>query len=131
MWSNCKNTKEKTRKETNLKFYKIMAVPVLLYGSETWTQRKRDWNRIQAAEMKCLRTVKGCTRLDQVRNEDIRKELGIFPLSENIIEYRNKWKAHLQRMEHTRIPLQAYKYQPSRKRDIGRSRRLWRETQHY
>jgi hypothetical protein len=43
--------KTKTRKETNLKFYKIMAVPVLLYGSETWTLRKKDWNRIQAAEM--------------------------------------------------------------------------------
>jgi hypothetical protein len=25
---------------TNIKFYKIMAVPVLLYGSETWTQTK-------------------------------------------------------------------------------------------
>jgi hypothetical protein len=45
-----------------------MAVPVLLYGSETWTLRKRDWNRIQAAEMKYLRTVKGCTGLDQIRN---------------------------------------------------------------
>jgi hypothetical protein len=73
--------KMKTRKETNLKFYKIMAVPVLLYDSETRTLRKRDWNRIQAAEMKCLRTVKGCTRLDQIRNEDIRNELGISPLS--------------------------------------------------
>jgi hypothetical protein len=55
-----------------------------------------------------------------MRNEDIRKEFGISPLSEKIIEYRNKWKAHLQRMEHTRIPLQAYKYQPTGKRDIGR-----------
>jgi hypothetical protein len=85
-----------------------MAVPVLLYDSETWTLRKRDWNRIQAAKMKYLRTVKGCTRLDQIRNEDIRHELGISPLSEKIIEYRNKWKSHLQRMEHTRNPLQAY-----------------------
>jgi hypothetical protein len=49
-----------------------MAVPVLLYGSETRTQRKRDWNISQAADMKYLRTVKGCTRLDQIRNEDIR-----------------------------------------------------------
>jgi hypothetical protein len=32
--------------------------------------------------MKYLRTVKGCTRLDQIRNEDIRKELGISPLRE-------------------------------------------------
>jgi hypothetical protein len=45
-----------------------MAVPVILYGSETWTLRKRDWNRIQAAEMKYLITVKGCASLDQVRN---------------------------------------------------------------
>jgi hypothetical protein len=36
-----------------------MAVPVLLYGSETWTLRKRYWNRIQAAGMKYLRKVKG------------------------------------------------------------------------
>jgi hypothetical protein len=84
-----------------------MAVPVLLYGSETWTSRKRDWIRIQAAEMKYLRTVKGCTSLDQIRNDDIRIELGISPLSEKIIEYSNKWNSHLQRMEHTRIPLQA------------------------
>jgi hypothetical protein len=33
--------------------------------------------------MKFLRTVKGCTGLDQMRNEDIRNELGISPLSEN------------------------------------------------
>jgi hypothetical protein len=121
--------KKKTRTETNLKFYKIMTVPVHLYGGETWTLRKREWNRIQAAEIKYLRTVKGCTRLYQIRNEDIRNELGISPLSEKIIEYRNKWKAHLQGMEHTLIPLQAYKYQPSGKRDIDRPRRRWRETQ--
>jgi hypothetical protein len=86
-----------------------MAVPVLLYDSETWTPRKGDWNRIQAAEMKYLRTVKGCTTLDQIRNQDIRNEFGISSLKEKIIEYRNKWKACLQRMEYTRIPLQAYK----------------------
>jgi hypothetical protein len=100
-----------------------MAVQVLLYGSETWTPRKRDWNRIQTAEMKYLRTNKGCTTLDQIRNEDKRNELGISPLIEKIIEYRNKWKANLQRMEHTRIPLQAYKYQRFGKRDIDRPRR--------
>jgi hypothetical protein len=85
--------------------------------------------RIQAAQIKYLRT--GCTRLDQIRNEDVRNELSISPLSEKVTEYSNKWKAHLQRMEHTRIPLQAYKYQPSGKRDIDRPRRRWRERQQY
>jgi hypothetical protein len=50
--------------------------------------------------MKYLRTVEGCTRLDKIRNEDIRNELGISPLSKKIIEYRNKWKAHLHGIEH-------------------------------
>jgi hypothetical protein len=31
-------------------------------------------------------------------------------------------------MEHTRIPLQAYKYQTSGKQDIDRPRKRWRET---
>jgi hypothetical protein len=35
--------------------------------------------------MKYLRTIKGCTTLGQIRNE-----LGISPLSEKIIECRNK-----------------------------------------
>jgi hypothetical protein len=46
--------------------------------------KKRDWNRIQAAEMKYLITVKGCTKIDQLRNEDTRNELGIPPLNEKI-----------------------------------------------
>jgi hypothetical protein len=57
--------------------------------------------------------------------------LGIPPLSQKIREYRNKWKARMQRMEHTHIPLQACKYQPSGKRDIDRPRKGWKETQYY
>jgi hypothetical protein len=32
----------KVRKETILRFYKIMAIPTLLYGSECWTLTKRQ-----------------------------------------------------------------------------------------
>jgi hypothetical protein len=55
-----------------------MAVSTLLYGSECWTMRKRDMQKLQAAEMRLLRSVKGRTRLDKIRNEDVRKELGVF-----------------------------------------------------
>jgi hypothetical protein len=34
--------KGKPRKDTQIKFYQVMAVPTLLYGSECWTMRKRD-----------------------------------------------------------------------------------------
>jgi hypothetical protein len=113
-------------KETNYKFYKFMAIPVLSYGCQIWMVMKRGWNRIQAAEIKYLRTVKGCTKIHQLRNEEIRNELGIPPLYDKITEYRDKWKIHLQRIEQTRIPLQAYKYRPSGRQDIGRPRRRWK-----
>jgi hypothetical protein len=47
-----------------------MAVPKLLYGSECRTTIKRDMQKPQAAEMRFLRSVKGSTRLDKIRNEE-------------------------------------------------------------
>jgi hypothetical protein len=75
-------------------------------GSKTRTLKKRDWNRIQTAEIKSLRTVT-CTKTNQLRN-DIRNELGILQLYEENREYGGTCKIHLQRTEQTRIPLQAY-----------------------
>ena len=37
----CQILSRKTKKEIQLKFYKIMAVPVVLFGSETWSPKKR------------------------------------------------------------------------------------------
>ena len=34
----------KARKETRLKFYETMAVPVVLYGCETWVPTKKIKN---------------------------------------------------------------------------------------
>jgi hypothetical protein len=58
-----------------MKLYKVVARPTLLYGSETWVTAKRDMTRLEAAEMRFLRSVKGYTRLDKIRNKVIRKEL--------------------------------------------------------
>jgi hypothetical protein len=45
----------KVMKETVLGFYKIMAMPAVLYGSECWTLTKRQKNsRLEAAEMRFL-----------------------------------------------------------------------------
>jgi hypothetical protein len=50
--------KGKARKDTQIKFYQVIAVSTLLYGSECWTMRKRDIHKPQAAEMRFLRSVK-------------------------------------------------------------------------
>jgi nitrate reductase alpha subunit len=67
----------KTRTDTQMKFYKVVARPSLLYGSETWVTMKRDMTRLEVAEMRFLRSVPGYTRLDKIRSVVIRKELEI------------------------------------------------------
>jgi len=54
--------------KTTIKLYNTLALPVLLYGSETWTVRARDDRRITAAEMKCMRRTTGCT-WDRLQNK--------------------------------------------------------------
>jgi len=68
---------KKTPTDTRMKLYKDVARPTLLYYSETWVTTKRDMTHLEAAEMCFLRSVKGHTRLDKIRNEIIRKKLEI------------------------------------------------------
>ena len=116
-----------TRTETKLKFYKMMAVPVLLYGSEFWTLTKKKEKMIETAEMRLLRNIAGYTRLDRKRNEDIRKQLNIFKLTDKIEIYRRKWIEHVQRMPEDRIPKIITNYKPTGKRNVGRPRKRWNE----
>jgi hypothetical protein len=59
--------------------YDTLALPVLLYGSETWTIKARDARRISAGEMKYRRTA-GYTWTDYKTNSQIAKELKITPI---------------------------------------------------
>jgi ribosomal protein L20 len=67
---------------------------------------KKDKDKIQAAEMRFLRTVKGCTRVDRIRNVDIRAELNIYNINNTLEENKENWKQHIDRLTETRIPKQ-------------------------
>jgi hypothetical protein len=67
--------------ETQIKFYKVMAVSAGLYGSENWVLTDKDKNRIQAAEMRFLRSMTEVTRQDRLSNEAIRKTLNVTLLA--------------------------------------------------
>jgi hypothetical protein len=66
-----------------------MAEPILTYGSETWVHSQKEMNKIQKAEMRFLRKVKGSARLRRIHNEDIRAELNIYSINERISDFRN------------------------------------------
>ena len=49
---------KKTRTDTQVKFNKVVARPSPLYGSEIWGTMKRDMTRLEAEEMRFLRSVR-------------------------------------------------------------------------
>jgi len=52
-------------KETKLRIYNITAKAALIFGSEAWVQKKREKQRLEAAQMKSLRHLLGIPKLDK------------------------------------------------------------------
>ena len=67
--------------------------------------------RLEAAEMRFLRSVKGYTRLDKIRSEIIRK-LEIPGTQAVRTKYKQNWINHLERMDNNRLPKHALNYKP-------------------
>jgi len=111
-----------------MKFYELVARPSLIYGSETWVTTQRDRTRLEAAEMRFLRSVTGYTRLDKIRSEDIRQEQEISGTQEVRLKYKQNWINHLERMDNTRLPKHALTYKPRGRRDRGRPRKRWQRV---
>jgi len=56
--------------------------------------------------MRFLRSIKGYTRLDKIRNEVMRKDLEISGIQDVTAKYKQNWINHLERMDNNRLPKQ-------------------------
>jgi hypothetical protein len=101
---------------SRIKLYNTVALPVLLYGSQTWTTKARDAKRITAAEMKYMRTA-GYTWTDYKTNTQIAKELKITPVFDKLLAYKRNWIQHVNRMPRNRLPRVTKRYSPTGRRN--------------
>lgn len=118
----------KTRRETRIKVYNTLAIPMLTYGSEVWALRKTDKRRLEAAEMRFMRQTAGVTLRDKKRSTEIRNLLGVTSVVQRVKRYRKNWRTHVNRMEDHRSPKMIQHYTPTEKRPKGRPRRRILET---
>ena len=86
-------------RKLKIKLYMTVIRPVLLYGAECWTVRKKADQIIEKTEMRMLRRIKGVALRDKVKSVDIRKELGVNSIQKKVREIRLRWSGHLQRMK--------------------------------
>ena len=106
-------------KETKLRNHNITAKAALKFGSEALVLKKREKQRLEAAQIKFLRHLLGLTKLDKEKNHCIRGKTGTQNIVKEIKQYQKKWLQHVQRMDRNRLPRQALKYRPEGRRNIG------------
>ena len=68
---------KKLPRKLKIKLYLTVIRPVLLYGAECWTVRKKEEQILEKRGMGMLRKIKGVTLRDKEKSVDIRKELGV------------------------------------------------------
>ena len=79
------------------KLYKSVIRPAVLYGIEKMPLTKALEGKINAAEIRVSRFVKGVTRWDKLRNEEIRKSFGVEQPSKKCREVQLRWFDHISR----------------------------------
>lgn len=105
--------------------YTTMLRPILTYGHEGWAMNTKLKSKIQASEMRVLRIILGVTRRDRMRNDEIRRELGVVGVLEFIQRGQLRWYGHVRRMNENRYPKRYLEWMPREKRPAGRPRRRW------
>ena len=85
-----------------IKLIKVLIWPVMLYGSEAWTLRKAEKDKIEAAEMWFYRRLLRIKWTDKRTNESILKELSVQrQLLIEIDKRRLRYVGHANRSQHT------------------------------
>ena len=62
-----------------------MSALTFLYGSETWTINASERSYMHASEIKCLRTVKKCRKMNHLTNDSMGSEFKICNINFKII----------------------------------------------
>ena len=110
---------------TKMSIYRAAVLPTLLYGSETWVLGFKEITRLEVFQMRCLRTIIGVTRLDHIKNDDIRERTQQCTVEELVRRCRMRWLGHVARMKEDRLPPQLlygslFEGKAKRGRPVGR-----------
>ena len=106
--------------------YEGVIVPTALYGAEAWGMRSAERRKVNFLEMKCLRSLVGVSRMDKVKNEEVRRRAGIErDLASRADQRVLKWFGHVERMDEYRMARRVLMAEVSGERVRGRPRLGW------
>jgi len=108
IWAN-----EYMRRDSRI--YKTCIRPIMTYGIETREETNKMIRMLRVAEMNTLRTIMGKTRIDRIRNTEIREQCGV----QDIVRWGRQIK---------KILVRSHEKNGRGKTATHLTHRTWRET---
>ena len=117
----------------NIKAYKTIALPVVIYGCETWSLTLKEECRLRVFENRNLRRKFGFRRdlneeWRRLHNEDLNSLYRSPNLARVFKSRRLRWPGHVARIEGVRSAFKMLTGKPTLKRTLEILRRRWEDN---
>ena len=120
-------------RNTKIRIYRTIILPVVLYGCETWALTRQQEDRFRVFENRVLRKIFGAKRDEEtgeyrrLHNREL-EELYDSPSIVRIIRSRRaRWAGHVARMGEDRTARRVLEGRPGGNRPLGRPRQRWED----
>ncbi|KAJ8950564.1 hypothetical protein NQ318_015697 [Aromia moschata] len=119
-------------RKLKMRIYKTVIRPIVIFGSEVWTLRKEEVQRIEIWERKVLRKIFGGNIQDGRWERRTNREIYDLFKEPNIIgivrAQRIRWIGHVVRMKDHRIPKMVLIHEIGGGKRLGRPRQRWKKA---
>ena len=118
------------RLDTNLKIYRSVVLPTLLYACETWTVYQRHAKRLNHFHTSCLRKLLKIKLQDRIPDTEVLKRAGMQSIHTLLKLVQLRWTSHVTRIPDERLPKKIlYGELQVGKRSHGGQKKRYRDPQ--
>ncbi len=108
------------------KVFEQCVLPVLIYGSETWTLTMGLIRRLKVTQRAMERAMLGVSLRDRIRNEEIRRRTKVTDIARRIAKTKWQWAGHIARRDDGRWGRKVLEWRPrAGRRSVGRPPTRW------
>lgn len=108
------------------KVYNQCVLPVMTYGTETWSLTIGLIHKLKVAQRAMERAMLGVSLRDRIRNEEIRRRTKVTDIARKISNLKWQWAGHIARRTDNRWGKKVLEWRPrTGRRSVGRPPTRW------